>query len=470
MEQETSDWILFFGRFHPLVLHLPIGFLILAFSLELLSRFDRFSQYKYAVGFVLLAGAVSAVVAAMLGYMLSQEGGYDADLLAAHQWTGIGVAIAALSAYFLRMKSGSTRVFDKTYLTVMSLMMVFLLVAGHYGGSLTHGSDFLVQYMPDGIRSVAGLSEEQEREVNQITNLQEAEVFDNIIYPILDARCTSCHNKEKRKGELMMQTREGLMKGGENGPVLLPGNAEKSSLVQRIHLPEMDDDHMPPKGKRQLTDEQVELLTWWVNEGAPFEKRVMAMNLNEKILSILNTLVDPDANKTEVEILLASPVKPVDEKTLKALKIRGVVARPVSAEVNWLQANANSAHNHPVDSLMAAFADVSEQLTWLNLGETGATDKILSSIAMFKNLTRLSLEKTKVTDEGLKHLEGLSYLEYLNLYGTNISDKGIQQLAGLKNLRKLYVWQTKVTIAGADSLRRALPALEINLGQDNPGI
>src|SRR5690606_14227983 len=129
-----------------------------------------------------------------------------------------------------------------------------------------------------------------------------------------------------------------LMKGGENGPALVPGNAEESRMIQMIHLPEVHDDHMPPKGKRQLTPEQVELLTWWVAEGAPFDKPVMQMNVTEKIQSILNSLANPDANKTEAEILLASPVPPADEKRIKALKTRGVVVRPVSAEVNWLQA------------------------------------------------------------------------------------------------------------------------------------
>src|SRR5690554_2079276 len=105
MEKETSDIVFFFGRFHPLILHLPIGFLVIAFTLEVLSRFEKFRQYRFAVGFVLLLGAVTAVVTAAMGYMLAQEGGYNEDLLALHQWSGLAVAIAAIVALALRWQS-----------------------------------------------------------------------------------------------------------------------------------------------------------------------------------------------------------------------------------------------------------------------------------------------------------------------------------------------------------------------------
>lgn len=464
MEQGASDIVIFFGRFHPLILHLPIGFLVIAFALEVLSRFERFRAYKPAVGFVLLLGAASAVVAAALGYMLAQAGGYNEDLLAIHQWAGIGVAVAAIAALVLHRQSQSkgSAVLDKAYLSVLSLMVISLTVAGHYGGSLTHGSDYLTQYMPNGLRSIAGLPPRKSKEIKKITNLNEAVVFTDIIYPILDARCTSCHNDSKRKGDLMMHTREALLTGGENGPIFTAGNALESPMIQRIHLPENDEDHMPPEGKSQLTDEQVELLTWWVEEGASFDKTVAQLNVDEEMQAVLNTLVDPNANKTEVEILLASEIPPADAQSLAQLQSAGVQVMPLAAQVHWLQASIVQSHSG--DSLMQGLTKVSEQLTWLDLGGTATTDKALSSIAQCKNLTRLHLENTQVTDAGLQHLKEMPYLEYLNLYGTQVSDEGIQQLSSLKNLKKLYVWQTQVTKEGALQLQKALPGLEVNLG------
>jgi uncharacterized membrane protein len=473
MEQETSDIVLFFGRFHPLILHLPIGFLFIGFALEVLSRFEKFSSYKQVIGFVLLLGSVFAAIAAGLGYMLAQEGGYNEELLFIHQWSGLAVALFSVVAFLLYRQSlkKSSQVWDRAYVSVLSAMIVSLMIAGHYGGSLTHGSDYLTQYMPNGLRAIAGLPPKEPKGFKKITNLNEAVVFTDIVYPILDARCNSCHNESKSKGDLQMHTVEALMKGGESGPVFVAGNVEESELLKRIHLPENHDDHMPPEGKTQLTDEQILLLGWWIEEGAPFDKTVAQVNVSEEMQAVLNTLVDPDANKTEVEKLLASAVAPAEEQMLSQLNSAGILVMPLAAEVHWLQASVPQ--NQSGDSLINSLSKVSEQLTWLDLGGTTTTDKALAAIAQFKNLTRLHLENTQVTDEGLQHLKELPYLEYLNLYGTKVSDEGIQQLAGLKNLKKLYVWQTQVTKEGAAQLQQALPALEVNLGieaESNDGV
>ena len=464
MEQETSDIVLFFGRFHPLVLHFPIGFLAVAFALEVLSRFDKYKKYKAAVGFVLLLGAASAVVAAGLGYMLAQAGGYNEDLLAIHQWSGIGLALASVGALVLRWQSQLKFSFllDKAYLSLLSLMMVLLIVAGHFGGSLTHGSEYLTQYMPNSLRKMAGLPPRESREIKKITNLQEAVVFTDIIYPILDTRCVSCHNDSKSKGDLKMHSMEALLKGGESGPAFLAGNARDSEMIKRIHLAENEEDHMPPEGKSQLTDEQIKLLSWWVKEGASFDKTVAEVKVDEEMQAVLNLLLDPDANKTEVEKLLASEIKPADEQVLSQLQSAGVQVVPLAADNHWLQARIF--HSQSADAQINMLTEIAEQLTYLNLEGTNTKDEDLSSVVRLRNLTRLHLENSKVTDEGMQHLQQLPYLEYLNLYGTRVSDKGIQQLSGLKNLKKLYVWQTKVTEQGALELQKALPGLEVNLG------
>jgi uncharacterized membrane protein len=464
---ETPDIVLFFGRFHPIILHLPIGFLLLAFLLEILSRFERFSAYRPAVGLSLFLGAASAFVAATLGYMLAQGGGYGEDLLGLHQWLGIATVVFAIAAYvlYLQRNKQANPALDKAYLSVFSVMILVLMGAGHFGGSLTHGSDYLTQYMPNPLRKLAGLPQKESKEIKQITNLPEAVVYTDIIHPILDSRCVSCHNPDKKKGELMMHTAEALLAGGENGDIFVPGDPEKSEMLIRVHLPEEDDDHMPPDGKSQLTDEQIALLTWWVAEGAPFDKKVAELTVDDETQSVLNTLVDPNANKTEVEILLASEITPADEQLVNNIQQRGVMIMPLAEEVHWLQVNVPRSAS--ADSLMNELGKAADQITWLDLGNTATTDEALKSLSQFKNLTRLHLENTQVTDAGLASIAELPYLEYLNLYGTQVTDEGIQQLAQMKNLRKLYLWQTQVTSEGATQLRETNPALEINLGVED---
>lgn len=448
-----------------MILHLPIGFLLIAFVLEILSRFKQFARYKPAVGIVLLLGAASVAVTAVLGYMLAQAGGYNKYLLSLHQWMGFSVVIFSLVAYILHRQSQirSSAVLDKAYISVMSLMAIALMAAGHFGGSLTHGSGYLTQYMPNTLRGLAGLPVKEKKEIKKITNLNEAVVFTDIVYPILDARCISCHNESKSKADLQMHTVKGLIKGGENGPVFIPGNADASEMIKRVHLPENDEKHMPPEGKTQLTDEQVKLLSWWIEEGASFDKKVAEVHVSDEVKAVLNALIAPDADKSEVQKLLASQIRRADDKVLSQLQDEGVRISTLGEDVYWLQASVVKIQ--PDDSLVNHLSKVSEQITWLDLGETSVTDKELSSFGKFRNLTRLHLENTLVTDEGLRHLKDLSYLEYLNLYGTRVSDKGIQYLTGLKNLKKLYVWQTQVTKEGAALIKQSLPEVDVNHGE-----
>ncbi len=461
---ETPDIVLFFGRFHPIILHLPIGFLVLAFLLELLSRMERFRVYRPAVGLALFLGAASALVAVILGLMLAEGGGYGEELLNLHKWLGIATVVLAIVAFLLYRKRSKQEnpTLDKVYVSTLSVMVLVLMGAGHFGGSLTHGSDYLTQYMPNPLRKVAGLPAKESKEVKLITNLEEAVVYEDIIHPIIDSRCVSCHNPDKKKGELMMHTAEALLAGGENGDIFVPGDPTTSEMLVRVHLPEEDEDHMPPDGKSQLTDDQIALLTWWIEQGASFDKTVAQIEVNEETQLVLNTLLDPNANKTEVEVLLASAVTPADEQLVSNIQQRGVMIMPLAEEVHWLQVNVPRSAS--ADSLMSELGKAAEQITWLDLGNTATTDEALKAISSFKNLTRLHLENTQVTDAGLASIAELPYLEYLNLYGTQVSNEGVQQLAQMPNLRKLYLWQTQVTKEGATQLQEANPDLEINMG------
>src|SRR5438445_8880803 len=93
--------------------------------------------------------------------------------------------------------------------------------------------------------------------------------FENKIRPILANICYKCHSAqaEKVKGGLLLDSREGLLKGGESGPAIVPGNAEQSRLIKAVRYTDPDL-QMPPKGKR-LSEEQIADLVTWVNMGTP---------------------------------------------------------------------------------------------------------------------------------------------------------------------------------------------------------
>ena len=89
--------------------------------------------------------------------------------------------------------------------------------------------------------------------------------YKNDIFPIFDAKCLRCHKPSKLDGKLDMTTRAAMLKGGISGPALVPGNVEKSLIVELVHYNEM-----PPKNvKIRVTKDELKLLKAWVEAGAP---------------------------------------------------------------------------------------------------------------------------------------------------------------------------------------------------------
>ena len=83
------------------------------------------------------------------------------------------------------------------------------------------------------------------------------------VRPILESRCASCHMGEFVSEGLDMNTYESLMEGSENGPVIDPGDAKHSLLIQKV-----TEGKMPKRGPK-LTPAQIQILTDWINAGAP---------------------------------------------------------------------------------------------------------------------------------------------------------------------------------------------------------
>jgi len=86
--------------------------------------------------------------------------------------------------------------------------------------------------------------------------------FANDILPIIQSRCINCHGGDRTEEGLVMKTHADLMTGSDNGPVVMPGDATNSQLVELVATQKM------PKRGPKLTPPQVQLITDWVNQGA----------------------------------------------------------------------------------------------------------------------------------------------------------------------------------------------------------
>ena len=93
--------------------------------------------------------------------------------------------------------------------------------------------------------------------------------FAKEIKPIFESSCIKCHGRGRTKGDLSIENRETLLKGGENGPVIVPGRSAESYLIELVAGIDPDT-VMPQKGKR-LTPEQIGLLRAWIDQGAPWD-------------------------------------------------------------------------------------------------------------------------------------------------------------------------------------------------------
>src|ERR1700739_3808538 len=96
--------------------------------------------------------------------------------------------------------------------------------------------------------------------------------FEKDIKPIFDHSCVRCHHGEKAKGNVHLDSLDGVIKGGKDGKAVSPGDSTKSPLVFAVaHVGDEDDFMPPPKNKAnisQLTTEQVGLIRAWIDQGA----------------------------------------------------------------------------------------------------------------------------------------------------------------------------------------------------------
>jgi uncharacterized membrane protein/mono/diheme cytochrome c family protein len=440
----------FIGHFHPVLVHLPIGILLVAVLFQLLSQKEKYKSLGTAVGISLLVGVISAVLSCISGFMLSQSGDYDEQLVSRHQWLGIATTVISLLAYYLYKK-------QKGFLKwVMPVLAVLIIVTGHLGGSLTHGSDYLFSGLSD---SAAGSN----IKAKTVAIVQEAMVYADVIKPVLQTKCYNCHGENKQKGKLRLDEQNFILKGGKDGPVLIAGKEDESELIKRILLSIENENHMPPKEKPQLSAHEIELLRWWVSTGASFDKKVKDIAQNDKIKPTLLALQTGAAKEViAVPDIPAAPVKKADEAAIQKLKALGAVVIPVAQNSHYLSANFITAVF--TDKDLHFLAQIKDQLIWLKLGNTKITDSALTFVSKLTNLTRLYAENTGISDKGIAQLKTLAQLKYLNITGTKITAGGIMQLKDLKSLQQLFLYKTGVTGNDYAGLKKIFPATVIDTG------
>ena len=401
---------------------------------------------------------ISAIASCITGYILSQSGEYDDDLVSLHQWMGISVAAVSVVTYFFSRK----KYFVKWQWLPASFLLILIFITGHLGGSLTHGSDYLT--LP--LKNLFAEDTVALIKRKPIADVQQAFAYHDVIEPILQNKCYSCHGAQKQKGKLRMDKPDLLMKGGKDGTIIIAGNASESELIKRITLPREDEHHMAPKEKPQLTDNEISLLKWWIDNNADTVKKVKNISQTEKIKILLMSLQNVQEEKKNIEDVPLMPVEKADDAAIQKLKDIGVVIIPVAQNNNYLSANFITATNIS-DKEIALLLPLKKQLVWLKIGNTNINDSALAIISQCINLTKLQLNNTNITDKGLEKLQSLIALQSLNLTNTKISARGVKALHGLKKLQSIFLYKTNVGENDWAELKKLFPLVMMDSGNYN---
>jgi mono/diheme cytochrome c family protein/uncharacterized membrane protein len=485
------EFIWFLGRFHVLILHLPLGVLTLAVVLEILVRFPRFRFLESAVAPIWIAGAITALATVALGLMHATEESFeDAPAVEAHGRAGVLLAALACLIAILRTRlpapvsprgaapekigarlyrtvqpafargAGVERAYDRFWGVPVVATVVLMLLTGHLGGSLTHGDTYLVQYAPGPIPVLAGLpADAGPRPKPQ--DVASADIYLDVVQPSLERRCSGCHNSSKRSGGLSVASYGTLMKGGTKGAVIIPGNVSASDLMRRIDLSPDSSDYMPKDGKPPLNKNEVAAIGAWISQGASKDATVGSLTLTADAASAIAAVIGFAGAESEEDLGAASPdeeplpqVAEADAVAVAKSVAQGFIVRKVAKGSNLMDVDYVSAKPVTAD-MIDGLTRFEANILRLNLRHAGITDAAVKVIAGFPNLRRLRLEGNAVTDAAAADIARLQNLTYLNLTSTGLTDAGFEEIATLPKLSRIYVWGTAITSAAMDKVRAA---------------
>ncbi|NDF01397.1 MAG: hypothetical protein EB034_24485 [Verrucomicrobia bacterium] len=268
-------WRPFLGPFHSVLLHFPIGFVTMAFLVDLYYLWRPKVNVQPVITLMLGLSVATTVLTVVLGLLRATGAEYDPHMLEAHK--NFGIAVGVLTVITLGLQwlgyreiagDAPRKLLRGSYRVLLLVNIGLLIIAGHEGGNLTHGSNYLTKNAPEFVKSI--VEDEPEPVAASATAGNEQEKFYvEKIKPLFDTKCLSCHGPEKQKGKYRIDQPAVALKGGDSEKLAVkPGDPFASNLVRLILLPPADDDVMPPAGKGSLTSDEVMNVIRWIQQGA----------------------------------------------------------------------------------------------------------------------------------------------------------------------------------------------------------
>ena len=443
---DLPAWLQVAGRLHPLVLHLPIGFLIFLAMMFFFRNQIESNSFHQMVGIGLLVTSFFASIAALFGFFLSLQDDYGSNVLTQHKVTGVVLSWFCYLLVLLQNSNGMRR----SLYGLGGVTLVLLVVVGHTGAVLTHGQNFVF----------APISSKQELTADN------ASVYEFAVKPILDQKCFSCHNETKAKGGLVMTSIDKFKEGGKNGKAFVEGSPRESRMVKAFYLPMSHDEHMPPDGKPQLTPIEISTIEAWISSGADFEKKLNQFADGDSLKFIVASFAATKPETSTVEKNYSFEAASPDVVEELNTPFRSVF--PLYRESPALQADFFLKESFD-PKFLSELKKVADQMVILNLSKMPVTNGDLDIIGSFTNLEILNLNFTAIDGKGLTSLTRLQNLQSLSLAGTPVTAADLETILSLPKLSHLYAWNTRLNVSEIETLSKKYPNVEIsgNLFTDN---
>ncbi len=423
-----ADWQQLLGRLHPLAVHLPIGLIVLVPLLEIYGKARP--ALRDAAAFVLALAFAACLGSLTLGYLLAYGSGASGPIVTAHLWGGTALSISVLLCLFVRpswLSASAAHPANMLYPGLLASVVFTLAWTAHQGGSLTHGANYLTQYMSPAMQRWFDFD-------SQLASTKgSGSFYARHINPILDTNCVSCHGESKSNGGLRLDSYELLMHGGKDGAVIVAGHPETSLLLERITLPTSHKLFMPAEGRPPLQAEEIAWLKAWIAQGASASATALSgVVLHEDTLESLGPPPQPVADYSAL-------MPQISQLALG----QGAKLLPVSSlPSDGLILSTSNVSATFTDAQLAQFERFAPYIVEAELGRTAVTDASLATLGKFTHLRTLHLEGTAVTGTGLAHLAALPDLRSLNLNGTRVTAAAATSLDAMKNLRHVYLFNT----------------------------
>ena len=443
----------FLGSLHPLIVHLPIGIVLLTIAIDVFMR-NKNNSVQRVITMGWFFSFFSGLLAALFGWFLGDNGYYLESQINIHKWSGIAFVSICFIIWLLRYTNFR---FSKSFNRSINLTSIILLmITGHFGGEMTHGQNYLFENLPYIQKkiSVTSLSETKR------SNNDSLFVYEDLIHPVMEEKCIACHNQNLASGGLNMSSIESMIKGGNSGAGIQNGNPFKSLIYKRVSFPHDHPKFMPPTGV-PLSYDQIATLEWWIDNGAENKMPVTLTRNDAKILRLMELQYGLDLReKTYLETLtLSSP----SQGELKSIEGEQYIWRFLNPEQSFLDLKFTKKKIEINDLLKVQ--PIKNNITWLSLADCMLNDNHLSYISNFTNLTRLKIQKNPlVTNKGIEALQELEHLTELNLYGTRVSNNTLITLGQMKSLKKLFVWNTGITDKAIADFKALHPDVEVIAG------